>query len=274
MKQTEKIGNLRLLGAAIGDICGSFYEFKSCKDYGFELFPVGCDYTDDTILTAATADAIICGVDFASDFASFYRSWAAEFPNPTGCYGSSFSAWLRSSSSVGYNSLGNGCAMRVSPCAYVSHDYNVVLDFASRSSMVTHNHWQGIRAAQAVTTCIFMLNHRASRDAVLECMKSDFLYDIPSLDADYASLQRGYRYTERADETVNMAIWCALSASSFEDAIRKAVALGGDADTLGAITGSIAECLFRIPSFMVDRALAILHPEIVDVINCFNRIYV
>ena len=266
MKPNEK----RLYGAIIGDICGSSYEFNGNKNYNCELFPSDCNFTDDTILTCAVAWSFTSKMDFVPSF----RLWCSQFPSPKGGYGASFSQWLTSNALIGYNSLGNGSAMRVSPCSYISDDYYQVLHHATRSAIATHNHWQGIKAAQAVATCIYDLNHGESRDAVLEKMKKDFDYNIPDLDAVFKSLQMWYEYSELAEDTVPIAIWCALSATSFEDAIRKAISLGGDADTLGAITGSIAECLFEIPAYMLEKAQSIPPKEIIDAIENFNKKYI
>ncbi len=267
----KRINEVRLFGAAIGDIAGSFYEFRHNKNYNCELFPKGCDFTDDTILTGATALAMITD----EDFPMAYKTWGHLYPQPTGGYGASFAVWLNSDSYVGYNSLGNGSAMRVAPCAYYSEDINEVLDIASRSALATHSHWDGIRAAQAVARCIYLLNHHYSDDYedVAAVIRAEFRYDIPVLDADYETQQDLYFYSERADETVPMAIWCALSATSFEDAIRRAIALGGDADTIGAITGSIAECIYEIPADMLELAKSKLDHRILNTIYEFNKIY-
>ena len=272
MKTKKVINKKRLYGAIIGDICGSSYEFIHNKDYNCELFPKDCDYTDDSILTAATSVAIMLHLNFSEA----YKKWGRAFPSPKGGYGTSFAHWLYSDSMLGYNSLGNGASMRVSPCAYVSEDINTVLDCAARSAVATHSHWQGVRAAQAVARCIFLLNHGygTCREDVASVIRGEFGYDIPSMGADYGLLQNLYFYSERADETVPMAIWCALSATSFEDAVRRAIALGGDADTLGAITGSIAECIFEIPADMMEKAQNIVDKKIIKAIEKFNMEYV
>lgn len=272
MKAKKTISKQRLYGAIIGDIAGSCYEFVGNKNYNCELFPKGCDFTDDSILTAATAMAILLETSFAES----YKEWGRAFPFPKGGYGTSFAQWLRTESMTGYNSLGNGAAMRVSPCAYVSEDTNAVLDCAARSAVATHSHWQGVRAAQAVARCIFLLNHGYGTcpEDVIADLRAEFMYDFPSLEADYETQQDLYSYSERAEDTVPMAIWCALSATSFEDAIRRAIALGGDADTLGAITGSIAECIFEIPADMIKVANKLLDNRIIKTIQNFNELYV
>ena len=272
MKTKMTINKQRLYGAVIGDIAGSVYEFVGNKNYNCELFPKGCDFTDDSILTAATAMAITLELSFAES----YKDWGRAFPSPKGGYGTSFAHWLYSDSTLGYNSLGNGAAMRVSPCAYVSEDINAVLDCAARSAVATHSHWQGVRAAQAVARCIYLLNHGygTNPEDVIAAIRAEFMYDFPSLEADYETQQDLYFYSERAEETVPMAIWCALSATSFEDAVRRAIALGGDADTLGAITGSIAECIFEIPADMMEVAKGMLDKRIVKTFDEFNKLYV
>lgn len=272
MRKRLSVNNQRLYGAAIGDIAGSAYEFQHNKNYNCELFPKGCSFTDDTILTAATATALLFGMDFAE----MYRDWGCSYPCPMGGYGGSFGQWLRNESRFGYNSLGNGSAMRVSPCAYVSQSINDVMDCAARSAVATHSHWQGVRGAQAVAYCIFMLNvgYGDTLEDVAAAVRAEFGYDIPRLDAYYETQQMLYTYSERAEETVPMALWCALSATSFEDAVRRAIALGGDADTLGAITGSVAECIYEIPAEMIKTANKKLDSSIKRTIQNFNTLFV
>lgn len=270
MKMKKRI-NERLYGAILGDYCGSAYEFGNNKDYNCQLFTKQSDYTDDTILTVATADAILNGKDFAET----YKEWGRAYPNPKGGYGGMFSMWLHSDNLVGYNSLGNGSAMRVSPCAYVSQDWNEIIDCASKSALATHSHWEGIRAAQAVARCIYLIDtDYVSREDIASVIRAEFDYRIPPVKADYEMIQATYSYSERAVETVPLAIWCALSAESFEDSIRRAVALGGDADTLGAITGSIAECLYRIPLRWKIFIEGILPDKMKQIIKEFNQKFV
>lgn len=264
-----KVNQSRLYGSIIGDIAGSVYEFKHNENYNCELFPVKAEFTDDTIMTVATAQALLSH----RNFAQAYREWGRNYPSPMGGYGGGFSSWLFSDNEVGYNSMGNGSAMRVSPVAYASGDWNVVCDLATKSSACTHSHWQGIRAAQAVARCIFLLNHGSTPEETRETIINEFGYDIPSPTCPHDVMQTLCEYSELAQNSVPFAIWCALSATSFEDAIRRAISLGGDADTIGCITGSIAECIHEIPQDMLDAAKSRLTNDLLVAIELFNEMY-
>lgn len=269
--------NKHLYGAIIGDIAGSVYEFSRNKSYDIELFPIGCNITDDSILTCATAAAILnyggsrCD---ASLFAEMYHRFADAYKHPMGGYGAGFSTWFHDKTLRPYNSLGNGCAMRVSPCAYVSRYTNECLEVATQSSAATHNHWQGIRAAQCVTFAIYNLNYGMSVKDLLKELNDQYCYDKVTFYVNHPDLFEAYRnnyeYTERADLTVQAALICALGATSFEDAIRRAISLGGDADTLACIAGSIAEARFEIPDDMIQIANSKLPEDLREIVKTFN----
>jgi ADP-ribosyl-[dinitrogen reductase] hydrolase len=259
----------RLLGVVLGDMAGSMYEFSENRDYNVPLFPDGCDYTDDSILTMATAQAVLENVSpTVDDFSYYYRRFAMRYPHPKGAYGSFFSRWIESGNHrEGYNSLGNGAVMRVAPCAYTSN-YVHAMWLATCSSVSTHNHWQAVRAAQALVSAIFWLNHGMSVDEVTENIEQQFHYD---LHRSYEQLHATYVYSGFAEHTVDAGLICALRSSSFEDALRKAVSLGGDADTIGAVTGAVAECIHEIPKTMVGEAEKLLPQEFKDIIAFFNK---
>lgn len=276
MKSTINKGK-HLYGAIIGDIAGSVYEFSRQKSYDFELFPFGCNITDDSILTVATAFAILdTGTRTTEDqFADAYYEFAKKYPRPMGGYGMSFSTWVHDAQKRPYNSLGNGCAMRVSPCAYTSMYLDRCIALATRSSASTHNHWQGIRAAQCITTAIYLLNHGSSVAEVLDYLDRQFCYEKVTFYVKRPDMfevyRNNYEYTEHAEPTVIGALICALSATSFEDAIRRAVSLGGDADTLAAIAGSVAEARFEIPESMIQIADRLLPDHLKDIITAYNK---
>jgi ADP-ribosylglycohydrolase len=275
MKSTINQGK-HLYGAIIGDIAGSVYEFSKQKSYDFELFPRGCNITDDSILTVATAYAILNTGTAASEsnFAVAYYDFAKQYPHPMGGYGSSFSKWVNDATMRPYNSLGNGCAMRVSPCAYASAFLDRCIALATRSSASTHNHWQGIRAAQCITTAIYLLNHGSSVAVVRDYLDRQFCYEKVTFYVRHPDLfeayKNDYEYTEHAEPTVIGALICALTATSYEDAIRRAISLGGDADTLAAIAGSIAEARFEIPEEMIKIADSLLPDHLKDIIKAYN----
>jgi len=265
-----------LYGAIIGDIVGSTYEFSRQKDYDFYLFPFGCDITDDTILTVATAFAIL---DTGSrctenDFADAYYHFARKYPTPKGGYGASFSQWVASKSFRPYFSMGNGCAMRVSPCAYASGNLDICMELATQSATATHNHWQSVRAVQALTFAIYYLNRETSVVTIIKELDSNYGFSRVKFYVDHPDLFDAYRndyeYTELVFPTVEGALICALTATSFEDAIRRAVSLGGDADTLAAIAGSVAEARFQIPADMIQTANRHIPMQMKKVIENFN----
>ncbi len=242
-----------VIGAIIGDIVGSRFEFANWRDPDFVWMDKTCFFTDDTVLTLATLWALIEGRDFAEAYRRFGRA------HPDAGYGSRFIRWLYMNEPRPYGSKGNGAAMRVSPIAQVHHrDGLEVCDrLAIQSASVTHDHPEGIRAARAVTHAIYhaLIGDRA---AVLR-VAAQFGYLWHTTVAD---LRRSYQYSELAEDTVPPVFVCFQEASDFESCVRNAVSIGGDADTLGAIAGSIAGAFFGIPGTWVERARAYLTPDL------------
>ena len=232
-----------MLGAIIGDIVGSRWEFNPTNDYNFEWLSKENGFTDDTICTVAVADALILNRDFGESI----HTWCNRYPNPKGGYGGRFATWVSSDNPQPYNSYGNGSAMRVSPVAYWYHSLDEVLDAAAATALPSHNHDEGIKGAQTVAMAIFLaLQYKDEaalhiKDILSECV--DFSgYDINIRKEDIIN-----RFDETCQGTVPVALWIISESTSFEDAVRKAVSLGADADTLGAIVGSIAEAIWGIP---------------------------
>lgn len=263
-----------MLGAIIGDIAGSRFEFNPTNDYNFEIFAAGSDYTDDTICTVAVMDAILHGKDFGESL----HEWCRRYPDPMGAYGGRFYNWIHSRDPKPYNSFGNGAAMRVSPVAWAYHNKFTMLLMASKSAECTHNHIEGIKGAQTVALAI----HRAielnnsyetfgeeqMRDLLNTCVEhSDYDINIKLEDVQN-------KFDETCQGTVPVALWIIGQSNSFEDAIRRAVSLGADADTLGAIVGSIAEAIWGIPDEMMMEALEFLPMEMTSVVVRFYNRYV
>lgn len=246
-----------MLGAIIGDIVGSRFEFNSTNDYNFELFTDECGFTDDTICTCAVADALLKGKDFGESI----HEWCRKYPHPMGAYGGRFAQWVRSDNPQPYGSFGNGSAMRVSPVAHWYDNVDEVLDAAAATALPSHNHPEGIKGAQTVALAIFKaLQYGAQAaehiDKILqECVKFSG-YNINIKKEDVIN-----RFDETCQGTVPVALWIISQSNSFEDAIRKAVSLGADADTLGAIVGSIAETIWGIPESTKVKALSYLDDE-------------
>ena len=256
-----------MLGAIIGDIVGSKYEFNNTRDYNFVLFPSGCSFTDDTICTIAIADAILNEMPYRDSL----LSWCRKYPNPIGAYGSIFSQWIRSHAHNPYNSFGNGAAMRVSPIGWAFRISSDVLEESKKSAECTHNHPEGIKGAQTIALCTWYLaNHRNFDDAKIMvddiCIGmygKDYAHQIPS-PGDWDVTCQG---------CVPLAVHLFLKSKNFEDAIRLAVSYGGDSDTLGAIVGSLAGAYYEIPEEIRLRALSCLPSRMTKVISKFEKLY-
>lgn len=235
-----------MLGAIIGDIVGSRFEFNNYRSERFNLFDKKCFFTDDTVLTCAVADC------FTGIFPERYPS--TELINlkfrrmceyyPGAGYGGMFRAWLCSPNMGPYNSFGNGAAMRISPVAWVSNSETQVKHLSRIITGVTHNHEEGYKGAEVTAMCIFKALHGASKKDILKYACSQYPY-INNMDLD--ELREKYRFNETCQQTVPQAIFCFLISESFEDCLRKSVSIGGDSDTLCAISCSIAEAYYGIP---------------------------
>ena len=247
-----------MLGACIGDIIGSVYEFNAWKIREFPLFSEKSEFTDDTVCTIAVAECLLdCG-----DPAASLRKWGYRYPGRG--YGGSFSVWLRDAGMGPYNSYGNGAAMRVSPAAWLARSLDEALALARHVTAVSHNHPEGIKGAEATVTAIWLARQGESPEAIRDRIRKEFGYDLSrSVD----EIRPDYRFNETCQDTVPQAIVCALEARSFEDAIRNAVSLGGDADTLAAIAGPIAELRFGIPEEIRRKGWLRLPKDMRDVLE-------
>ncbi len=224
-----------MLGAIAGDIIGSIYENLRTKKKDFRLFTPISIYTDDTVLTLAVADALLHHLDYGPIIKKYARRY------PFRGYGPKFMRWMFSSSNDPYNSLGNGSAMRVSPIAYAFNDEEKVLKEAKRSAECTHNHPEGIKGAQAVALAVFMARNHASKAEIRATITKRYQYDLSRRLDD---IRPSYKLCLTCPGSVPEAIIAFLESDSFEDAIRNAVSLGGDADTQACIAGAIAEAFY------------------------------
>ena len=272
-----------MLGAMIGDIAGSKYEFNNTFDYDFEMFGEGCDFTDDTICTVAIADAILNGRNYQESL----LDWCRRYPSPKGAYGGRFAAWIRSLDPQPYNSFGNGSAMRVSPVAWLFDDLSQVLEEAEKTALPTHNHPEGIKGAKAVAHAIWYFRKskfsEESKDSENEETKglknenAKASKDENETIQGFMSIARSYyedfdtrvypkgKFDETCMDAVPLSFYLLSQASSFEDAIRLAISHGGDSDTIGAIVGSIAEARFGIPQEMKEKTLSYLPDDMKDI---------
>lgn len=254
-----------MIGAIIGDIVGSRFEFDNTHRLDFQLFTDRCGYTDDTVCTIAVADAILKGTDFGITL----HEWCNRYPYPMGSYGGRFSQWVRSSNPLPYGSFGNGSAMRVSPCGWLS-SRKEVLESARLSAECTHNHPEGIKGAVCVADCIAFAVRKATKSEIKEHVQREYRYN---LDQTCDFIRSNNSFNETCQVTVPQAIVCFLESDDFESAIRLAVSIGGDSDTIAAITGGIAEAFYGIPSDIRDQALCYLPEEMIQVITRFEQMY-
>lgn len=254
---------LILLGAVAGDMIGSVYEYASFKSMDFPLFEPESHFTDDSVLTLAVADAVLDRGSYLDKI----RSYAERYPESG--FGLYFVRWLFSKSPQPYNSFGNGSAMRVSAVGWAFDSEEAVLREAEASAAVTHNHPEGTKGARAVALAIFLARGGMTKDDIRRQVTDRFGYDLtPTLD----QIRPAYRFDETCQRTVPPAITAFLESNDFEDAIRKAVSLGGDADTLAAITGSIAEAFYGgVPEMIADEVQKRLPADLWEVILRFNR---
>ena len=228
-----------MIGAIIGDIIGSKYEFNNIRTKEFSLLSEGCDYTDDSLMTIAVGRALL---EWKDEDRDLERATVAEmqaigrkYPYPKGAYGGRFAGWLRSEHPMPYNSLGNGSAMRVSPCGEIAESVEEARELAKKTAAVTHNHPEGILGAQAVAEAIFLARQGSSIPEIRKAMEQYY-----PLKQSLREIYDTYAYTETCAGTVPPAITAFLESASFEDAVRNAVSLGGDCDTLTDITAAIA----------------------------------
>lgn len=252
-----------MIGAIAGDVIGSVHEYIGTKTKDFPLFDPKCFFTDDSVLTVALADALLHELDYAVTLKLYYRRY------PNAGYGGAFHRWASSESWAPYNSWGNGAAMRVSPAAWVADSLDGALALAEQSATVTHNHPEGIRGAQATAAAIFLARTGHGKDGIRRFVETTFGYDLQRT---LAEIRPDYEFNESCQETVPEAITAFLEASDFEDAIRNAISLGGDADTLACITGSIAEPYFGgVPPDIRESVLLRLDDDLLAVVAEFEQ---
>lgn len=270
-----------MLGAIIGDIAGSVYEWHNIRTKDFPFFRDDCFFTDDTVMTCAVADAVMNG-GTREQFIDSMKQYGRMYPDAG--YGGRFGTWIFSDDRAPYHSFGNGSAMRVSPCAWVMdcEFFNRTgewppnsRELAERATAVTHDHPEGIKGALATVDAIFLCrcsthgtsangDMAACKRRIKEHIERTYGYDLSrTLD----EIRPGYRFNETCQETVPQAIVAFLESTDFEDAIRNAISLGGDSDTLAAITGSIAEAAYGIPDRIREQALVCLDEPLRSVLR-------
>jgi len=257
-----------MLGAITGDIIGSIYEWRNIKEKDFPLFGANCEITDDSIMTIAVAEGLMNG-GRPDDFIDAMKRLGNIYPNKG--YGGNFNSWLRSNNRMPYNSWGNGSAMRVSPVGWLFDSLDATEKAAKASAEVTHNHPEGIKGAQATASAIFLARNGKSKKDIKAYIENKYGYDLKrTLD----EIRPSYTFNESCQETVPEAIIAFLESNDFEDAIRNAISLGGDSDTLAAIAGSIAEAAYGIPKEIENKVLSMLSPPLLVIVNLWREAFI
>ncbi len=250
-----------MMGAIIGDIVGSVYEWHNIKTKEFPLFRDDCFFTDDTVMTIAVAEALMNGGE-QDDFIDAMKKYGRMYPDAG--YGGRFGAWLFSDSREPYHSWGNGSAMRTAAVGWRFDSLEETRRIAALAAEVTHDHPEGIKGAESTAAAIFLARMGHSKEEIKGYTEREFGYDLScTLD----EIRPTYQFNESCQDTVPQAIIAFLESTDFEDAIRNAISLGGDSDTLAAITGSIAEAAYGVPEWIQDKAWEYLDEPLRDVLR-------
>lgn len=271
-----------MLGAIIGDIVGSRFEFNNHRSKEFELFTTDCAVTDDTVMTLAVAKAIIetelqthlftdqntvdrdCLGVLSALTMQYMQELGRRYPNVS--YGGKFSDWLFSNEPQPYHSFGNGAAMRVSPAGFIARNLTEVASLSAAVTSVTHNHPEGLKGAEATAVAIFLAREGATKDEIRKTIEEKYY----PLDFSIDEIRPGFRFDETCQGTVPQAIQAFLESDSFEDSIRIAISLGGDSDTIAAITGAIAQAYYGIPDDIHNKALSFLNDDLRAIFNAWE----
>ena len=252
-----------MIGAIIGDVIGSVYEFNNHRSKEFPLFQASSDFTDDSVLTFATAKVLLDGMDYAATYQQFARAY------PHRGYGGRFSRWIKLDDPKPYDSFGNGSAMRIAPIGFAFADAETTLEEAKRSAEVTHNHPEGIKGAQAVALAIWMARKGEGKAAIQRAIEKQFGYDL-NRDCDF--IRQVNKFDETCQGSVPEAITCFLESTDFEDCIRLSISIGGDSDTIACIAGGIAQAYYRdIPNWIITETRARLPQEFLVILDRFEE---
>lgn len=264
-----------MIGAIIGDIVGSRFELdfdeENFKSKDFKLFTKRSSFTDDSVLSIAICDALMRSKadhsDLSEQAAASMRSIGREYPR---CgYGGMFWEWLYSSDPKPYNSFGNGAAMRVSACGYVGISIEEVKALSKAVTEVTHNHPEGIKGAEAVAVAVFLARTGRSMTEIRDYIVKNYY----PLDFTLNDIRETYQFNETCQGTVPQALEAFFESTDFEDAVRNAISIGGDSDTLAAITGSVAEAYYGVPKSIRERAVTFLDECLLGVLHEFEMKY-
>lgn len=254
-----------MIGAIIGDIVGSRFEKQNIKSKDFELFTKQSRYTDDTVLTIAIADSLIHIKEYENTVKKYGRNY------PFAGYGGAFKLWLAGIKRGPYNSWGNGSAMRVSPIGFAFDEMEKVLEEARKSAVITHNHEEGIKGAQAIAASVFLAKNGRTKQEIKAFVEVAFGYD---LNRKIAEIRPFYQFDVSCQGSVPESIIAFLESDNFEDAIRTAISIGGDSDTIASMTGAISEAYYQnIPGEFIEKMNRYLPKEFRKVIEAFTEKY-
>lgn len=260
-----------MLGAIIGDIAGSRFEWHNIKTKEFELLTHRCYFTDDTVMSLAVCDALMnCNSDL-SDLTSMIvgrlREYGQKYPHAG--YGGRFRSWLYDDDSQPYNSWGNGSAMRVSGCGWTAVSLDEAIKLAGATAEVTHNHPEGMKGAEAAAAAVYLARTGSSLLEIRDYIDKHYY----PLDFTLDSIRADYSFDVSCQGSVPQAIEAFVESVSFEDAVRNAISIGGDSDTIAAITGGIAEAYYGIPDKLRRHALTFLDEKLLGTLNDFEAKY-
>lgn len=266
----QKAGD-NMIGAIIGDIVGSRFEWNNHCSKEFDLLPCQCFFTDDSVMSLAVCDALMqCQSDFSGLGGQAVRSMRKiGRPYPDCGYGASFHQWMYADDPKPYNSFGNGAAMRVSGCGYAARSLEEAKALSKAVTEVTHNHPEGIKGAEATAVAVFLARTGKSLEEIREHITKNY-YPI---DFTMDSIRGFYQFNETCQDTVPQALEAFFESAGFEDAIRNAISIGGDSDTLAAITGSVAEAYYGTPDHIRQKALTFLDERLLKILMDFERMY-
>jgi type I restriction enzyme M protein len=260
-----------MLGAIIGDTVGSRFEWNNIKTKDFDFLTNKCEFTDDSVMSLAIAKALLQAngnYDNLGELSVLHmQEVGRNYPN---CgYGGMFQRWMFSSDPKPYNSYGNGAAMRVSACGLIAKTLDEAILLSKKVTEVTHNHPEGIKGAEATTVCIFLARNGKTIPEIRDYVDKHYYPMNFTLD----SIRSSYKFNETCQDTVPQAIMAFIESTDFEDSIRNAISIGGDSDTLAAITGGIAEAHYGIPSDIRKEALTFLDERLKTILNDFENVY-
>lgn len=263
-----------MIGAILGDIVGSIYEFDNIKTKDFELFDKNCMFTDDTVVTVAVAKALMEFEKITEENVDSFKDTLVRVMHEIGVcypdcgYGGHFGMWIFLEGTEPYTSYGNGSAMRVSPVSWYAKSLEEAEFIAKATAEVTHNHPEGIKGAVATAGAVYLARTGASKEEI-----RDYISKYYTLDFTLDEIRTTYTYDITCQGTVPQAMVAFLESTSFEDAIRNAISIGGDSDTMGAITGAVAEAYYGIDEDLKGTALSYLDDTLLDIVDRFEDKY-